>query len=112
MVTYLVKFTPHPSNLMHNLRQFLKKIVWIRDTNTERDFELIKLAIMKSPCLKHFDKNMAVTVSVDTGKNGFRAVLLQEGQPVAYGSVSLTQTQQRYAQIEKELLLFLLMPPV
>ncbi|GFY70519.1 retrovirus-related Pol polyprotein from transposon opus [Trichonephila inaurata madagascariensis] len=37
-------------------------------------------------------------------KNGLGAVLLQEGQTVAYGSVSLTQTQQRYAQIEKELL--------
>ncbi|GFY79409.1 retrovirus-related Pol polyprotein from transposon 17.6 [Trichonephila inaurata madagascariensis] len=37
-------------------------------------------------------------------KNGLGAVLLQEGQPVAYGSVSLTLTQQRYAQIEKELM--------
>ncbi|GFV00906.1 retrovirus-related Pol polyprotein from transposon 412 [Trichonephila clavipes] len=46
----------------------------------------------------------AVTVSVDAGKNGLGAVLLQEGQPVAYGSVSLTQTHQRYAQIEKELM--------
>ncbi|GFW47028.1 reverse transcriptase domain-containing protein [Trichonephila clavipes] len=47
---------------------------------------------------------LAVTVSVDAGKNGLRAVLLQEGQPVAYAYVSLTQTQQRYAQIEKELM--------
>ncbi|GFR07254.1 reverse transcriptase domain-containing protein [Trichonephila clavata] len=47
---------------------------------------------------------MEVTVSVDTGKNVLGAVLLQEGQPVAYGSVSLMQTQQHYAQIEKELM--------
>ncbi|GFS44035.1 retrovirus-related Pol polyprotein from transposon 17.6 [Nephila pilipes] len=70
----------------------------------ERDFELIKQAIMKSPCLKYFDKNKEVTVSIDASKNGLGAVLLQESQPVAYGSVSLTQTQQRYAQIEKELM--------
>ncbi|GFV31084.1 retrovirus-related Pol polyprotein from transposon 17.6 [Trichonephila clavipes] len=56
-------------------------------------------AIAKKIC-KDFS---AVTVSVDASKNGLGAVLLQEGQPVAYGSVSLTQTQQRYAQIEKEL---------
>ncbi|GFU73034.1 hypothetical protein TNCV_3878111, partial [Trichonephila clavipes] len=37
-------------------------------------------------------------------KNRLGAVLLQEGQPVAYGYVSLTQTQQRCAQIEKELM--------
>ncbi|GFQ87518.1 uncharacterized protein K02A2.6 [Trichonephila clavata] len=59
---------------------------------------------MKFPCLKYFDKNKEVTVSVDASKNGMGAVLLQESQPVAYGSVSLTQTQQRYAQIEKELM--------
>ncbi|GFW41297.1 retrovirus-related Pol polyprotein from transposon 17.6 [Trichonephila clavipes] len=47
---------------------------------------------------------MAVTVSVDASKIGLGAVLLQEGQPVAYRAVSLAQTQQRYAQIEKELM--------
>ncbi|GFY59585.1 retrovirus-related Pol polyprotein from transposon 17.6 [Trichonephila inaurata madagascariensis] len=105
MVTYLAKFTPHLLNLTHNLRQLLKKdSVWIWDTNTERDFKLVKQAIMKSPCLKYFNGNKAVTVSVDANKTGLGAVLLQEGQPVAYGSVSLTQTQQRYAQIEKELM--------
>ncbi|GFX59107.1 retrovirus-related Pol polyprotein from transposon 297 [Trichonephila clavipes] len=59
---------------------------------------------MKSPCLKYFNGNKAVTVSIDASKNGLGAVLLQDGQQVAYGSVSLTQTQQRYAQIEKELM--------
>ncbi|GFY66865.1 uncharacterized protein K02A2.6 [Trichonephila inaurata madagascariensis] len=57
---------------------------------------------MKSPCLKYFNGNKAV--SVDASKNGLGAVFLQDGQPVAYGTVSLTQTQQRYAQIEKELM--------
>ncbi|GFU04778.1 uncharacterized protein K02A2.6 [Trichonephila clavipes] len=47
---------------------------------------------MKSPCLKYFNGNKAVTVSVDASKNGLGAVLLQEG------------TQQRYVQIEKELM--------
>ncbi|GFY47411.1 uncharacterized protein K02A2.6 [Trichonephila inaurata madagascariensis] len=59
---------------------------------------------MKSLCLKYFNENKAVTISVDGSKNGLGAVLLQQGQPVAYGSVSLTQTKQRYAQIEKELM--------
>ncbi|GFX67722.1 retrovirus-related Pol polyprotein from transposon 17.6 [Trichonephila clavipes] len=59
---------------------------------------------MKSPCLKYFNGSKAVTVSDDASKNGLGAALLQAGQPVTYGFVSLTQTQQRYAQIEKELI--------
>ena len=33
-----------------------------------------------------------------------RAVLLQDGQPVCFASCALTDTESRYAQIEKELL--------
>ena len=47
-------------------------------------------------------------LSVDassTGRQG--AVLLQEYTPVAYASRALTETQQRYAQIEKETLAIL-----
>ncbi|GFY45798.1 retrovirus-related Pol polyprotein from transposon 17.6 [Trichonephila inaurata madagascariensis] len=49
MVTYLAKFTPHLSTLTRNLRQLKKDSVRIWDTNTERDSELVKQAIMKSP---------------------------------------------------------------
>jgi hypothetical protein len=34
-------------------------------------------------------------------------VLLQNGQPVAYGSKALSETQKRYAQIEREMLAIL-----
>jgi hypothetical protein len=40
---------------------------------------------------------------VDASPIGIGAVLLQKGQPVAYSSTSLTETQKRYFQIEKEL---------
>ncbi len=45
----------------------------------------------------------ALVVSVDASSVGIGAVLLQGGQPVAYSSTSLTVTQRRYFQIEKEL---------
>ncbi|GFY57912.1 retrovirus-related Pol polyprotein from transposon 17.6 [Trichonephila inaurata madagascariensis] len=59
---------------------------------------------MKTSYLKYFDENKAVTDSVDASKNGLGAMLLQEGQPVANGFVTNMQTQQHYAQIEKELI--------
>lgn len=43
-------------------------------------------------------------MSVDASPVGIGAVLLQNGQPIAYSSKSLTVTQKRYFQIEKELL--------
>ncbi|GBM68622.1 Transposon Ty3-G Gag-Pol polyprotein [Araneus ventricosus] len=45
-----------------------------------------------------------ITFLVDASQYGLGAVLLQEDHPIAYESSSLTETQQRYSQIEKELL--------
>ena len=45
-----------------------------------------------------------MTVSCDASQTGLGAVLLQQERPVAYISRALSDTEQRYAQIEKELL--------
>ena len=45
-----------------------------------------------------------VVIQCDASENGMGAALLQEGQPLAYISRVLTDTETRYAQIEKELL--------
>lgn len=60
--------------------------------------------VSNAPVLKFYDVNKAVTLSVDASSVGLGAVIMQNEQPVAYGSRSLTDTQKRYAQIEKELL--------
>ena len=45
-----------------------------------------------------------MTVQVDASQRGLGACLLQEGEPIAYASKSLTDTETRYANIERELL--------
>ena len=45
-----------------------------------------------------------VTIQCDTSQAGLGAALMQGGQPVAYASLALIDTDTRYAQIEKELL--------
>ena len=43
-------------------------------------------------------------VQVDASQPGLGAVIMQNGQPIAYASKALTTTQQAYALIEKEAL--------
>ena len=45
-----------------------------------------------------------MTVQADASQRGLGACLLQEGEPIAYASKSLTDTETRYANIERELL--------
>ena len=70
-----------------------------------------KEMLIKSPILTLFDPNLETTVSADASLYGLGAVLLQkqtsgENKPVAYISRSMTSTEQKYAQIEKEALDF------
>ncbi len=51
----------------------------------------------------YFDHKKEVTLQVDVSKNGLGATIMQEGKPVAYASKLLINTEQNYAQIEKEL---------
>ena len=54
--------------------------------------------------LKYYDPKLPVELQVDACKSGLGAVLVQDGSPIAYASRSLTETEWKYAQIEKELL--------
>ena len=70
----------------------------------ERSFNKIKQLVTEAPVLRHFDQNKEITLQVDASSHSLGAVLLQDGQPVEYAARALTDTQKRYAQIEKELL--------
>ena len=44
------------------------------------------------------------TIETDASDCGLEAVLLQAGRPVAFASRTMTETERRYSQIEKEYL--------
>ena len=57
-----------------------------------------------SQVLTYFDKTKKHTIQCDAFKEGLGAVLLQESKPVMYMSRALTEMEQRYSSIERELL--------
>lgn len=66
------------------------------------------MTLTNAPVLAYYDPNKRLKISTDASKDGLGAVLLQvEGdscKSVAYASRSMTKTETRYAQIEKECL--------
>ncbi|KZS01963.1 putative NFX1-type Zinc finger-containing protein, partial [Daphnia magna] len=81
-----------------------KDVAWFWDNQQQKALSELRNAMSSLPILRLFDVNRSVVVSVDASPIGIGAVLMQEGQPVAFSSTTLTVTQKRYCQIEKELL--------
>ena len=107
MVTYMGNFVPHLSHHTEPLRAMLKQeAVFAWDEMANASFQKIKDLIAKSATkpLHYYDQRKPVTVQADASQRGLGACLLQDGQPIAYASKSLTDTETRYANIERELL--------
>ena len=106
-VNYLQCFVPHLSTHTDPLRQMLKKEnIFAWDEGCNSSFQKVKALLVKAleKPLAYFDRNKPVTVQADASIKGLGAALLQDGHPIAFGSKSLTETEQRYANIERELL--------
>lgn len=105
MVNFVSRFIPNMSTLTASLRELLKKnAAWVWEDRHQKSFEALREALATAPILAYYQKGKPITLSVDASQNGIGAVIMQDGHPLAYSSRSLTEAQQRYAQIEKEML--------
>ena len=105
MVNYLSQYIPNMSEITAPLRSLLKKdIHWSWHDEHQKALKRIQKVLTSSPVLHFYDINKPVVLQVDASQGGLGACLIQEGHPVIYASRSLTNAEQHYAQIEKELL--------
>ncbi|KAL7859480.1 hypothetical protein SRHO_G00146270 [Serrasalmus rhombeus] len=109
MINFIGKFIPNLSVKTSALRELLRDSTEFKwTTRNEREWNALKATLTKSPVLAYYDPAKTQKISTDASKDGQGAVLLQaEGdswKPVAYASRSMTKTETKYAQIEKECL--------
>ncbi|XP_034052535.1 uncharacterized protein LOC117533010 [Gymnodraco acuticeps] len=104
-VNYLSRFMPHLSAVCEPLRRLLDKdVMWHWLPKHDAAMKEIKALVTAVPVLRYYDVRKPVTVQSDSSQAGLGCCLLQGGQPVAFASRALTQTEQNYSQIEKECL--------
>uniref|UniRef100_A0A8C7WXQ6 Gypsy retrotransposon integrase-like protein 1 n=1 Tax=Oryzias sinensis TaxID=183150 RepID=A0A8C7WXQ6_9TELE len=105
MLSYLSPYIPRFADKAHTLRGLLKNDTpWVWDTNYQNCFDDLKTMITEDACLKYYDPSLTITLEVDASQKGLGVALVQNNQPIAFGSKTLTDTQSRYSNIEREML--------
>ena len=102
---YLSRFLPRLAEVAAPLRVLTEKsAVFTWQSQQEEAFNTLKALITKAPVLNFYNVTEEATIQCDASDKRLGAMLLQNGQPVAFASRSLTQSEQNYAQIEKKCL--------
>jgi len=108
IINQLSKFSPFLADQTKPLRDLLSfKNQWMWDDTQAKAFTDIKNALGSSPVLGLYNPSNPFTASADASSFGVGAVLQQQQPngnlcPIAFISKSLTDTEKRSAQIEKE----------
>ena len=90
---------------MEPLRRLTRKDTeWTWSEEQDKAFSEVKRLVSQAPVLSYYQPDRPLSIQCDASQKGLGAALLQDGRPIAYTSRSLGDTEQRYAQIEKEML--------
>lgn len=110
MFNYVGRFLPHLANNTFEIRQLLNKDVEFKWTEQHQEkFNILKQQLKEATTLTYFDINKELHLFVDAGPTGLGGILTQQTnnskyEVIAYASRSLTKTEQKYSQVEKEML--------
>ena len=104
LVNYLTRYSARLATITAPLRELTKKeVAYVWGPEHDRAFAAVKQEVSTLGVLRYFDPKAETVIQTDALK-GLGAVLLQQGQPVCYASKALTETEQRYSNIEREAL--------
>ena len=104
---YSSKFLPWLAEVVQSLSELTAteaEFQWL--TQHESAFTDIKQLVVNHPVLKFYDPQGEVALQCEANQCDLGVILLQDGQPVAFASGTLSHTERNYAQIGKEYLAF------
>ncbi|KAK3711382.1 hypothetical protein QZH41_003258, partial [Actinostola sp. cb2023] len=110
MTGYSSRFIPDYATITAPLRELThKNSSWNWTTTHQEAFETLKEKLQSAPALAYFDISKSTEIAVDASPVGLGAILTQKDENghshvIAYGSRSLTKTEQNYSQTEREAL--------
>ena len=105
LATYMGVFISNLSEKTAVLRNLNKKnAIFEWNVCHQQPFDLVKNAISAKIIIRYYDPHRPITLQVDASMTELGAMLIQDGRPVAFASRALTETESRYANIEREML--------
>ena len=109
MTNYCSRFIPDYATKTEPLRKLTHKDqTWCWTAEHDRAVSQLKDALVTAPVTAYFDPDKDTEISVDASPVGLAAILTQvdpktdEKHVITYASRSLTATEQRYSQTERE----------
>ena len=111
LIQYCGRFIPNLATVSAPLRVLTHKDVkWTRTSREQHAFDTLKTLLTTDTVIGYFDYSKNTELHVDASPFGLGAILTQttpgkdDTKVIAYASRSLTDTETRYSQIEREAL--------
>ena len=104
-VNFLSQYLPRLSDVFKPIGVLThENVEWQWGPAQQSAFDELKRLVTEAPVLAYYDPKKDLMIQSDASCSGLGAALLQDNRPIAYASRTLTETETRYATIEKEML--------
>ena len=105
MLSHVSRFIPRLAEVVAPLREVCRKDSdWSWGERQRKGFREATTLVSQSMALAFFNPTAAIEIECDSSQYALGAALIQNDKPVYFASRTLSTTETRYAQIEKELL--------